>query len=143
MLRERGAAPALAAGLADVLFDLGLRLAEFVNGSVRHLAPVREPDPQRGIPERLVDRVEIRLQLWNRQSHVICLQTNCGAVSIAPRARTAQGCALRFPAVPLALGEEHSPRPSSAESPSLPCAASQPSSRIGRSGRPASIRWRT
>ena len=103
---------------------------------------VREPDPQRGIPERLVDRVEIRLQLWNRQSHVICLQTNCGAVSIAPRARTAQGCALRFLWFRW-LWAEHSPRPPSAESSSPPFAPrASPSSRSGRSGRPASNRWR-
>lgn len=47
MLREPHATPGLPAGLPDVLFDLGLGLAQIVHGAVGHLAPIGEADLQR------------------------------------------------------------------------------------------------
>ena len=118
-----GAAPALPAGLADVLFDLGLRLAEFVHGAVRHLAPVREPDLQRGIPERLVDRVQVRLQLLepSEPCHLPPNQLrrgiHCSARSNGAGMRTSVSCGSG------GSGAGTFAATASAESSALPCAA--------------------
>src|ERR1039458_261650 len=92
MLCEPDTPSGLPTGLPDILFDFSLRLAQIVHRAVRHLAPIREAHFQGGIPERLVDGIQVRLQLLNGQGHINSFQPGCGAVSMGlRRARRAPG----------------------------------------------------
>src|ERR1035438_6271028 len=85
VLREPDAASGLPAGLADILFDGGLRFQKLVRRAVSYLAPVREADFERGASDGLGDRIQVRLQLLNCQSHISFARTSCGAVSMGLR----------------------------------------------------------
>ena len=84
-----------------------------------------------GFPSAWLIGVQVRLQLLNRQSHINFLQTNCGAVSMAPRARTAQGRALGAVVALAAASCDHRRRIAWR----LPRAAPAPSARSGHNGR--------
>ena len=81
MLRKPDAASGLTARTPDVFFDLGFRFAQLVHGAVSHLTPIRETHFERGTTDRLVDRVEVRLQLLGGERHVNFVRTSYEVVS--------------------------------------------------------------